>query len=276
MKSRGLRSVKKLPLANGKAKKRILRIAVKTVAVKAEPSKLGMVVCQLNQDVFIQTIDEVEIDSVLWFQISCGWLCSLDSSGTQTYTVSLEAEAAKSWTREYDNRRRIAASITAMLTRSNGLVNARRLGRSILSYSKRPESKMLLNLPDVSIEDLLIGLNSSVGLRQAEIFEFIRITASHQSNPLKAVDDIAIEIDRLISLRPSVWVKDDLNILETCVIREKNDKFVMAAARGDMRAFEECLAQGQELVALHSTLGYTALHAAADFGATEIVRKLVS
>ena len=49
----------------------------------------------------------------------------------------------------------------------------------------------------------------------------------------------------------------------------------MAAGQGDMEKFEECLANGQELAALHSELKYTAVHAAADFGAEEPLKWLI-
>lgn len=258
------------------AKKKVLKVVAKSIAVRSEPSKTAVIMCQLNQNVYIQTSSEINIDATIWYQINSGWICSMDSTGHASCVAAGDVEANRSWALEYDNRRRLASAIAAMLTRSHSLTNARRVGRSILAFAKSPEPKSLLNLPDVSMENLLIGLASSTGLRQAEIFEFIKIGASQQSNPPKVLIEIAEEVEKMIMLRPSKWANQDTNVLTTVDTRAANDKFVMAAARGDVKAFDGYLAKGQELIALHSELGYTALHAAADFGSKDILERLVS
>lgn len=272
------RDAKALPGSKGSlnSKRKVLKILAQVIAVRSDPGKTAVIICQLNQGVYVQSSNEAVVDSVTWSNIGYGWICSMDSTGHPAYMVSFDAEANRSWAAEYDNRRRIAAAIAAMLTRSHSLTNARRVAKAMLNYSKTPESKQLLQLPVVSVEDLIIGLTASTGLRQAEIFEFIKILASQSSNPPKVLEEIAEEVFKVMSLRPSLWVKDELHVLNTVDLKAKNDKFVMAAARGDIDGFDDFLAKGQELVALHSELGYTALHAAADFGCTEIVNKLVS
>jgi hypothetical protein len=255
--------------------KRILKIAVKAVAVRVSPQKVAPVICQLNQGIYVLQIDDMEVDSLLWLQVGCGWICSVDGSGAVTFVVSTEAEAHKSWSLEFDNRRNISQAIASLLTRSYGLIDARRLSRSILSHAKTNAGKKLMNVLDVSVEDLLIGLKSSTGLRQNELLDFIRITASQQSNPPQVVEEIAADVDRLINLRPTVWVKDNLKIIETTDTKERNKNFILAAARGDLKLFQKFLAEGQDLIALHPEIGYTALHAAADFGCTPIVKELL-
>ena len=133
----------------------------------------------------------------------------------------------------------------------------------------------LTNLPDVSIEDLIVGLTASTGLRQKEILEFIKIAASQQSNPTKALIDIVKEVEMLMAMRPTLWLKNGYQILPTYDVKSRNDRFIMAAAKNDVREFETFLAKGIELAALHSELGYTAVHAAADFGAIDTLQRLI-
>jgi ankyrin repeat protein len=65
-----------------------------------------------------------------------------------------------------------------------------------------------------------------------------------------------------------------LNVTTTSETEKKNNRFVMAAARGDWREFNKCIEAGQELSVMHSQLGYTALHAACEFGAKDMVAAL--
>lgn len=165
-----------------------------------------------------------------------------------------------------------------MIARSNSLTNARRITHKLqeeaIYYTKR--FKPLTNLPDVSIEDLIIALSTTNELKTTEIFEFMKVASSQQSDPPKSLVGIATEVNDMIALRPSLWVKNSLGILNTVDIQMRNDLFIMSSARGDMKTFEKCLASGQELAVVHSELKYTALHAAADFGAQNVVEKLLS
>lgn len=296
----GKKSLKFQRISTLAGDKKILRITSKAIPVRDEPKKTSLILCQLVENVYVKAFSEITVDSVVWFRVACGWIAERDSTGFVAFSIGTEFEATRSWAKEADNRRRIASSVASMLTRSYSLTDSRRVSRSILNYSKpagsnpsklsvedevRPMSSDLnileehktvkMNLPDVNIEDIIIGLSASTGLRQREIFDFVNIVASQQSNPPRVVVEICEEVDRIINLRPSVWVKMDLNVLPTVDLKAKNNQFVMAAAHGDLILFNHILSCGQEPVALHSQLGYTALHAAADFGAIEIVRRLV-
>jgi hypothetical protein len=256
-------------------KRLLARITSKAIAVRSEPAKYGPMICQLQKDVFVHQLEERIVESIVWFRCHVGWICSMDSSGFKCYVNTTEMAANKSWAAEFDNRRRIASAIAAMLTKSHSLTNARRVSRSLLKYVHSPDSKNLINLPDVSLDDLLISLSSSINLRQMEVLEFLKITASQQSNPLTALVNLAEDIDSLMTMRPSLWVTKDLGVLETHDTKARNDRFVMSAARNDMNSFESFLAHGQELAAVHSELGYTALHAAADFGSKQVLLALL-
>jgi len=263
-------------LAPVQSKKKTIKISSRTVAVRVEPNKYADILCQLQCNIYVQSNDEKVVEGVAWLQTPCGWVCSMDNNGFLCYTLSNDVEANKAWAAEFDARRRIAGAITALLTRSHSLPNARRVSRAILNHIQGPTARPLVNVPDVSLEDLVVGLAASTGLRQAEVLEFMRITASKQCNPVKALKDIATDVNDLISMRPTLWIKSDLSVLETMDIKSKNDRFVMAAARGDMVLFEKFLAMGQELAALHSDLKYTAIHAAADFGQEDMVKRMIS
>ena len=314
----------------GGSKRKIVRIVSRTVPVRETHAKYAAITCSLNKGVYIQILEETELDGVGWFRFTCGWICSRDNTGFLCYQIVNEAEAGKAWALEYDNRRRIAYAICAEVIRSHSLTNARRAIRALVravtgkatlvqedtskdsldaksiasgdtdsvsasiksnnkdetsSLNKKNENEMnpqtlhkrisLVNLPDVSMEDLLVSLSAAVGLRQAELLDFIKIAASQQSNPTKALVDIVKELETLISMRPTLWIKNGFSVLETNDIRSKNDRFIMAAATNNVRKFDAFLAKGQELAAVHSDLGYTALHSAADFGALDTLKRLL-
>ena len=256
----------------------IIRVTSKHIPVRVEASRNAMVICTLQKDFLVQVTDNCMVDDTKWLKINPGWICSKDSSGSICYQESHEQEANKFWAAEYDNRRRVAGAISQLLAKCHSLTNARRvsglLARQSDAYLKN--MRPLCDLPDVSMEDLIIALSTSNGLKAVEIFEFMKVAASQQSDPPKALGGMAKQIDETINLRPSVWVQQDLGVLNTVDVTMKNDRFIMACARGDMAKYNECLAKGQELAAIHSELKYTALHAAADFGALEIVDKLLS
>lgn len=164
-----------------------------------------------------------------------------------------------------------------MLAKGYSLTNARRVSKALEQQSIHfiKNFKPLTNLPDVSIEDLLIALSTSNGLKPSEVFEFMKIAASQQSDPPKSLLSIAKDVNETMHLRPSTWVKKDLGVLETVDVVLKHDTFIMICARGDIKRFEEYMDKGQELAAVHSELKYTALHAAVDFGSKEIVERLL-
>lgn len=224
----------------------------------------------MSKNFIVAVIDEVVVDEVTWFKLNSGWMCAKDSNGIVCFSVSTDVEAHKFWMSEYDNRRRVASAICQMLTKSCSLPNARKIV-SILHKRSNQSQHMhapALDLPNVTTEDLLIGIASAAGkgLNSHEIFEIMKAAASKQSDPVKALLGMAEDLKNLMQLRPTLWVKQDLGILDTETLMVKNNQFVMAAARNDLEKVEHCLALGQDLTVLHSEMKYTALHAAADFG----------
>lgn len=219
------------------------------------------------------------MEEITWFRLNSGWLCTKDSNGIICYTVSTDVEAHKFWMSEYDNRRRVSSAICQMLTKSCSLPNARKIV-SIL-HNRANQSQRLhapaLNIPNVTTEDLLIGIASAAGkgLNSHEIFEIMKAAASKQSDPVKALVGISDDLYKLMNLRPTLWVKQDLGILDTETLMIKNNQFVMAAARNDLDKVERFLALGQDLTVLHSEMKYTALHAAADFGSGDTLRAIL-
>jgi hypothetical protein len=240
-----------------------------------EPSKFSDILCQLSKGTYLQVMEAKDVEGVEWMRVPPGWLCSMDQNGFQCYEDSNEVSANKSWAVEFDNRRRMTGAATAALTRMHSLPNGRRVARAIYNHVHGETTIHLVNLPDVSIEDLMVGLRSSQGLRQAELLEFLKVAASQQSNPPKTLKDMAKEIYDTMGMRPTLWIKEDMNVIETVDVATNNDQFVMAAAHGNVKALEKFLAIGQELAAIHTELKYTALHAAADFGHRHIVEMMI-
>ena len=264
-------------IRGGRPQRKVIEITSRSIPIRAEPSSTSIVLCAQSQGRISLVLEEKDNYGTKWFRIGAGWMCSKDANGFQCYQFTNEVIAQKYWAKEFDNRRRLSAAVGNLLVRTHALFNARRTARQIRENAViyRDKQKPLLNLPDVSMENLLIGLQAAQRLTGPEIFEFIRIAAAHQSDPHKAIVDICVDTESYLLKRPSQWVKEDLGVINTVDARSKNDVFIMSCARNDLNTVEECMAKGQELAALHSDLQYTALHAAADFGSTRIVELLI-
>ena len=261
----------------GGPKKTFVRVMSKSVMVRSQPERSGLVLSALQEGQIQQVFETKNIEGTDWFKVNSGWLCSRDSAGFVCTEPSSEDQANRFWTVEFTNRKRLSAVVANLITRSYGLEEARKRAKQLNLLAKGwiKANKPLINLPDINVEALLISLQASTNLRPHEIFEFLKIAASYQSDPRKSLLTMAQEIEENMMLRPSQWVKQDLGILTTSEVTIRNNLFIMAAGQGDMEVFEGYLAQGQELTALHSELKYTALHAAADFGAEEPLKWLI-
>jgi hypothetical protein len=86
-----------------------------------------------------------------------------------------------------------------MLTRSHSLKNARKAAAALLAHTKLfiEQKNPLLNLPEIDIESLLVGIQSSTALTYLEVFEFVKIAASYQSDPQKSLLSIAEEAEKV-------------------------------------------------------------------------------
>ena len=249
-------------------------VAALGASVKETPILFGgFIVCQIKCGAYVRPVEVRDIDSIQWIRIPCGWICTYDTDGTAAYKPASEVDANAFFQSDVANRRRLASCICAALTKSHSLPNARRISKAVLRYAQS-KGHNLIDPPNLSIDELLNALNASTGLKRNEIFEFIRIGASLQSDPVAAIVSIAEELETIISLRPTLWVTQDLNVITTNELERRNNRFVIAAARGDWKEFNRCLAAGQELSVLHSTLHYTAIHAAAEFGTHSMIAAL--
>jgi hypothetical protein len=249
-------------------------IAASGALVKETPILFGgFIACLIKKHAFVRPIEDRDIDGVRWIRISCGWICTFDSDGTAAYKPADEAQATAFFQADVTNRRRLASCICATLTKSYSLPNARRISKAVLRHAQTKGHNLMFSA-DLSIDELLNALNASTGLKRNEIFEFIKIAACLQADPVAAVVAIAEELETIISLRPTLWVTQDLNVLTTCEAEQRNNRFVISAARGDWKEFNRCVALGQELSVLHSTLHYTAIHAAAEFGTHSMISAL--
>lgn len=242
--------------------------------VKQKPILFGgRVLCQIKKNTVVRPTHKTTIDEVAWVRISCGWVCQYDSDGSHAYEETADdEEAAFSYT-EAQNRRRLASAICALLTRSHSLPTARRMSKAVLRHACG-KTHSTLNCPNLTIDELLNALNGAVALKRNELFEFIKIGASLTSDPPQSVIMISEELEQIIQLRPTKWVTQELNVITTTEVERRNNKFIMAAARGNWREFNKCIAQGQEISVMHSMMNYTALHAACEFGTLDIVAAL--
>lgn len=231
-----------------------IKIASRAVQVRDKPEKGAIITCCLQQGQITQVHQQSTLDDILWYKVNSGWICSRDNTGFVCSEPSSEDQANRFWAVEFTNRKRLSAAIANLLTRSYGLDNARKISKQVFNRAKSyvKSYKPLLDLPELSIEALLVSLRSSTRLTTSEIFEFLKIAASYQSDPYKALIQIAEEADTAMNMRPSAWVKDGMGVLTTTQDTYKNDNFIMAAGMGDLKRFQKFLDEGQELTALHS------------------------
>ena len=179
----------KIPVVDTrKASNPPVRIVAKHGAyVKAKPTLFGgKINCQLKHNGFVQPNGIAEVDDVRWIRISCGWICQFDEAGSPAYETASETQSDAYFHTEIVNRRRLAAALCAMLTKSHSLPNARRVSKAVLRHVQNT-TYTLLNLPNLSLDELLNALNASTGLKKNELLEFLKIGASLCSDPPKAV-----------------------------------------------------------------------------------------
>lgn len=257
----------------------IVQIKAPVVFVRESPSiRNGTVCCKLMQGVYLECLEKRSINSISWIRVSVGWICSLDMDRNVCFENASILEAEESWKLEENRRERMASAIASSVVRSHPLQKAKRLVRSLLKHTdKYYPGNLVLKANKTEVENIMISLGGQMGLSKQQIFEYVKIAASQQSNPSQSVIDIVYKINHLINIRPSQWVVEDLNVLETDNVRRRNNKFVMAAAAGDLNTFRSLLESSrQELTSLHTELNYTALHAAAEFGQKGIVDYIIT
>lgn len=66
--------------------RKIIKIISKSIPVRNEPSRYGLVVCQLQKDFMVQVNSETIVDEISWLQINSGWICSKDANGSLCYS----------------------------------------------------------------------------------------------------------------------------------------------------------------------------------------------
>ncbi len=253
---------------------KVVRV-VALLPVRDKIGKYSSIVCQLQPGVCINVLEISVIDGI-WIRTDCGWVSSIDNLSydkVKSYEIIDVAAATSFWDMERNKRKRMASAIASMLVKAHPLPKAKRFVRSLVKHAVEfyPGKPLVLN-NERSMEDIMVSLGGQTDLDRAQIFEYIKVSATKMSNPQQSIVDIVNEVSELINTRPTLWVTLNLNVLETENVRLSNDKFIMAAAGGDTATFMYYLNAGQELTNLHSELKYTALHAAADFGQLEIVR----
>lgn len=259
----------------------IVHTAWPNMKVYASPQLIADIVCVLLSRVYLRVNEVLKRSdksgkTITWVRADCGWLLATDGGETPfLLLINNIEEAETSWAQEEAKKQRIASAVASMLVRSYSLPRCIRLARSIMKHAVTyyPDTN-LTKISDEIMENIMIILGGQTALTKQKVFEYIKAAAARQSNPKKAVIDISQIIFDTICKRPTLWVKEDLNVIVTEEAQRRYDQFVMAAAMGDVETFQQFLNINQELTSLHSQLHYTALHAAAEFGKVEIINML--
>lgn len=248
-----------------------------TVFVYNKP-KGGALACQLRRGVYVQCLTRQILEGIQWIKTFSGWFCSVDlEKNPICEEVTDMAVVVESWKAEESKRKRMASAIACELVKSHPLPKVKRFVGSLTKHAHTfYPAKPMVKIKQIGMEDIMISLGGKLGLTKQQLFEYIKVTASQQSNPPQSVLDIIAEINHLITFRPTQWVVHDLNVLETEDVRRRNDRFVMLAASGKLKEFQEMVEKGQELTCLHSELKYTCLHGAADFGQVAVVEYIIT
>lgn len=256
------------------------------VKVYATPHLGADVVCILLSRVYIR-ISEIydkqdKADKsgrmLIWLKADCGWILASDGSEIPFVTLVTNMETATTfWQQEENKKARMASAIASMLVRSYSLPRCIRLARSIMKHATTyyPDTH-LTKITHEIMENIMIILGGQSAPTKQQVFEYVKAAAARTSNPKQSVLDISQGIFDTISKRPSLWVTEDLNVIITEDAQRQIDRFVMAAAEGNTVDFQMYLDNNVELTSLHSQLHYTALHAAAEFGKTEIIAQLLT
>lgn len=145
------------------------------------------------------------------------------------HLLPLHREVCSDQAKEFTTRKRLSSAVANLLTRTHSLDNARKSSLALLSLARAyvKERKPLLNLPDINIESLIFNLKASMMLKYQEIFEFLKICASYQSDPYKSLVQIAEEVAEVLGKRPSQWVTGNLGVLQTYDITSRNDRYTL-------------------------------------------------
>lgn len=254
----------------------VVLIAEEIVSVYTKP-KGGTLSCQLRKGVYVKCLTRQVLEGVQWIQTFPGWFCTIDLEKNRTCEEVTDISLVlNSWSTEDSKRKRMASAIACELVKSHPLPKVKRFVGSLTKHAQTfYPAKPMIKIKQIGMEDIMISLGGKLGLTKQQLFEYIKVTASQQSNPPQSVLDIIGEINHLVTFRPTQWVTYDLNVLETEDVRRRNDRFVMYAASGKLKEFKEMVEKGQELTCLHSELKYTALHGAADFGQVAVVEYII-
>ncbi|RYG64280.1 hypothetical protein EON64_14320, partial [archaeon] len=223
----------------------IVRVKSDRLEVFSEPLlSANCIVCYLCAKVCVTCLEVRHVQQALWICTSSGWI-KVYGKPVDEATVELVdcRQAERYWEEEKEMRYSMASSVAAALIRSYSLPRAKRLARSISKHAEQhyPHGH-LTSIPSESMENVMISLNGQHGLGKQALFEFIKAAAARQSSPRHAVRDIAAEVFRIFTDRPSTWVVDNLGVLVTEDIRVDNNRFIMAAAEGNVQEFSAFLA----------------------------------
>ena len=119
----------------GGPKKTFVKVISKSVMVRSEPARSGVVLSALQEGQIQQVFETKNMDGTDWYKVNSGWLCSRDSAGFVCTEPSSEDQANRFWTIEFTNRKRLSAAVANLITRSHGLDDARKRSKQLSSLA---------------------------------------------------------------------------------------------------------------------------------------------
>lgn len=252
---------------------------LKNLLVKPDPHLFSESLYEIHMNKYLCVTQDKIVDSLLWFNIGCGWIIAfnqqLGNDTIDSFVMTTKKEAKQSWEYEKSQREKAVAALGGLLLRSYNLSKARRIAKSITNSFEKHPNQSLLNLPREPIDHLILALSKSLLFKQSQAEKYIKMIAAQSSNPKQSVIEIAKAIEEVILSGPAKWVDGNNPVLHTYDVQARNDSFITSASKGDIEVVTNLIFQGQDILALHSELKYTALHAAVVFGKVDIVRVLL-
>jgi hypothetical protein len=104
---------------NAPPKKTYIKIITRGVPVRIEPARSSKIIASLQTGQLQAVSEQIVVDDVIWFHITCGWMCSRDANGFLCSQASNEVETNKYWAAEYNNRRRLSCAIANVTNITN-------------------------------------------------------------------------------------------------------------------------------------------------------------
>ena len=197
--------------------------------------------------------------------------------------------ATKRFDFERLERRTLSAQIVRLLIQCYGLGDARRVATETLQLAQNLEFMQSYTFDPTEYSDVYQDFLSAEGTpKRLSVFDLIpmmtKLTIDH-SDPHMGLIDCCKQVLFIANMRPSEWGYKEWGfegeygsrvlILDDLTKQHRTDSFVAAAAAGRVKEVIRRIEEHQNIDAVHSLMGYNALHACADFGHVDVCKVLL-